>query len=83
MGAFPAPSPVTCVRNHLFHIRLNLPRVIGVAASAGQVMVETRGLSKHYGNGIVAVDQLHMAVRAGATQPYASATHAVSVWPCT
>jgi ABC-type multidrug transport system ATPase subunit len=28
-------------------------------------MVETRGLTKHYGNGIVAVDQLDMVVRRG------------------
>src|SRR5260221_14317526 len=28
-------------------------------------MVETRGLTKHYGNGIIAVDQLDMVVRRG------------------
>src|SRR5579864_3711916 len=32
---------------------------------AGDLMVETHGLTKHYGNGIVAVDRLDMRVRRG------------------
>ena len=35
------------------------------AASAGEAVVETRGLTKHYGNGIVAVDNLNLVVRRG------------------
>ena len=36
-----------------------------MAMSAGDLMVETRGLTKHYGSGIVAVDRLDMRVRRG------------------
>jgi ABC-type multidrug transport system ATPase subunit len=36
-----------------------------VDAVAAENMVETHGLTKHYGNGIVAVDQLDMVVRRG------------------
>ena len=36
-----------------------------VAGASSDVMVETRGLTKHYPNGIVAVNDLHMVVRRG------------------
>ncbi len=36
-----------------------------MATSGSPVMVETRGLTKHYGNGVVAVDRLDMVVRRG------------------
>jgi len=39
--------------------------VVAVAITAHDLMVETRGLTKHYGNGIVAVDRLDMRVRRG------------------
>jgi ABC-2 type transport system ATP-binding protein len=39
--------------------------VIAVAVAPGDVMVETHGLTKHYGNGIVAVNNLDMVVRRG------------------
>jgi len=39
--------------------------VVAVATTARDRMVETRGLTKHYGNGIVAVDRLDMRVRRG------------------
>src|SRR6185312_10577371 len=36
-----------------------------MAGPHADVMVETRGLTKHYGNGISAVDRLDMVVRRG------------------
>ena len=41
------------------------PSKAPAATSAGEAVVETRGLTKHYGNGIVAVDNLNLVVRRG------------------
>ena len=41
------------------------PVKASATAPAGEAVVETRGLTKHYGNGIVAVDNLNLVVRRG------------------
>jgi len=41
------------------------PTRVPATTSAGEAVVETRGLTKHYGNGIIAVDDLDLVVRRG------------------